>query len=82
MDVSIVAAIGSFIVSERVIKAKATVLFGLLCTVVYDLFIHSNDPVSLRVYRGERYKFNDDGNGYFSFEEGDEGGEGRKDGGN
>ncbi len=53
MDVSIVAAIGSFIVSERVIKAKATVLFFLLCTVVYDCFIHSNDPVSLRVYRGE-----------------------------
>eukprot|EP00551_Chaetoceros_affinis_P011941 CAMPEP_0203678412 /NCGR_PEP_ID=MMETSP0090-20130426/31880_1 /ASSEMBLY_ACC=CAM_ASM_001088 /TAXON_ID=426623 /ORGANISM="Chaetoceros affinis, Strain CCMP159" /LENGTH=658 /DNA_ID=CAMNT_0050545645 /DNA_START=38 /DNA_END=2011 /DNA_ORIENTATION=- len=52
MDVSIVAAIGSFIVSERVIKAKATVLFFLLCTVVYDCFIHSNDPVSLRVYRG------------------------------
>ena len=54
MDVSIVAAIGSFIVSERVIKAKATVLFGLLCTVTYDLFIHSNDPVTLRVYRGEQ----------------------------
>lgn len=52
MDVSIVAAIGSFVVSERVIKAKTLVLFGLLCTVTYDLFIHSNDPVSLRVYRG------------------------------
>jgi len=52
MDVSIIAAIGSFVVSERVIKAKATVLIGLLCTVSYDLFIHSNDPVSLRVYRG------------------------------
>lgn len=52
MDFSIVAAIGSFVVSEKVIKAKATVLFGLLCTVTYDLFIHSNDPVSLRVYRG------------------------------
>lgn len=52
MDVSIVAAIGSFIVSERVIKAKATVLFFLICTVVYDCFIHSNDPVTLRVYRG------------------------------
>ena len=54
MDVSIVAAVGSFIVSEKVIKAKTLVLFGLLCTVTYDLFIHSNDPVSLRVYRGEQ----------------------------
>ena len=53
MDVSIVAAVGSFIVSEKVIKAKTLVLFGLLCTVTYDLFIHSNDPVSLRVYRGK-----------------------------
>ena len=53
MDVSIVAAVGSFIVSERVIKAKATALLGLLCVVCYDLFIHSNDPVSLRVYRGK-----------------------------
>lgn len=53
MDVSIVAAIGSFIVSERVIKAKATVLVGALCIVCYDLFIHTNDPISLRVYRGE-----------------------------
>lgn len=52
MDVSIVAAIGSFIVSERVIKAKATVLVGALCIVCYDLFIHTNDPISLRVYRG------------------------------
>ena len=52
MDVSIVAAVGSFIVSERVIKAKATVLLGLLCLVCYDLTIHSHDPASLRVYRG------------------------------
>lgn len=52
MDVSIIAAVGSFIVSERVIKAKATALLGLLCVVCYDLSIHSNDPVSLRVYRG------------------------------
>lgn len=52
MDVSIVASIGSFILSERVIKAKAVVLIAILCTVTYDLFIHSNDPVSLRVYRG------------------------------
>ena len=54
MDVAaIVASVGSFVVSERVIKAKATVLFGLLCTVCYDLFIHSNDAATLRVYRGK-----------------------------
>lgn len=54
MDVAaIVASVGSFVVSERVIKAKATFLFGLGCTVCYDLFIHSNDAATLRVYRGE-----------------------------
>lgn len=53
MDVAaIVASVGSFVVSERVIKAKATFLFGLGCTVCYDLFIHSNDAATLRVYRG------------------------------
>lgn len=53
MDVAaIVASVGSFVVSERVIKAKATFLFGLTCIVSYDLFIHSNDAASLRVYRG------------------------------
>lgn len=53
MDVaSIVAAVGSFIVSEKVIKAKATVLFCAIGVVAYDLTILSNDPVSLRVYRG------------------------------
>lgn len=55
MDVAaIVASVGSFVVSERVIKAKATFLFGLGCTVCYDLFIHSNDAATLRVYRGEK----------------------------
>lgn len=53
MDIAaIVASVGSFVVSERVIKAKATVLFGLFCLACYDLSIHSNDPVTLRVYRG------------------------------
>ena len=54
MDVAaIVTSVGSFVLSERVIKAKATFLFGLLLTVGYDLFIHSNDAATLRVYRGE-----------------------------
>ena len=62
MDVSIIAALSSFIVSERVIKAKATVLIVLLGVVIYDLsLIHlpdskvhdtNHDPSSLRVYRG------------------------------
>jgi len=52
MEASIVAAIGSFVVSEKVIKFKAYIIFGLLCTVFYDLSIYTNDPVSLRVYRG------------------------------
>lgn len=62
MDVSIIAALSSFIVSERVIKAKATVLIILLGVVAYDLsLIHlpnnnakdtNHDPSSLRVYRG------------------------------
>ena len=54
MDVAaVLASVGSFVVSERVIKAKATVLFILSCIVCYDLFIHSNDAATLRVYRGE-----------------------------
>jgi len=51
-SVSIIAAIGSFVVSEKVIKFKASIIFGLLCIVCYDLSIHTNDPVSVRVYRG------------------------------
>lgn len=52
MDFSILAGVGSFIVSERVIKAKATALVILLCVVSYDLTIGSHDPDSLPVYRG------------------------------
>jgi hypothetical protein len=54
MDVAaILASAGSFVVSEKVIKAKSLVLFGLVCTGCYDLFMHSSDPITLRVYRGE-----------------------------
>jgi len=52
MDVSLVAAVGSFVVSERVLKPKATALFMLLCVLAYDLTTKTHDPVSLRVYRG------------------------------
>ena len=53
MDFSVVAAsVGSFVVSERVIRAKASVLAVLASVAVYDLCHHSHDPESLRVYRG------------------------------
>jgi hypothetical protein len=54
MDVSVLAAsVGSFVLSERVIKAKAWVLAVLGAVVAYDLTQTSEDPWSLRVYRGE-----------------------------
>eukprot|EP00525_Craspedostauros_australis_P012953 CAMPEP_0198136184 /NCGR_PEP_ID=MMETSP1442-20131203/60982_1 /TAXON_ID= /ORGANISM="Craspedostauros australis, Strain CCMP3328" /LENGTH=91 /DNA_ID=CAMNT_0043797391 /DNA_START=457 /DNA_END=729 /DNA_ORIENTATION=+ len=52
MDVSLIAAVGSFVVSERVLKPKATALFILGCVLAYDLKTKTHDPVSLRVYRG------------------------------
>jgi hypothetical protein len=52
MDVSVLAAIGSFVVSERVLKPKATVLVILGCVLAYDLTTKTRDPPSLRVYRG------------------------------
>jgi len=53
MDFSVIAAsVGSFVVSERVIRAKASVLAVLSTVAVYDLCRHSQDPASLRVYRG------------------------------
>jgi hypothetical protein len=52
MDVSIVAAIGSFIISERMIRPKALVAGGLALLLIHDLATHSNDPASLRIYRG------------------------------
>jgi len=53
MDISIItASIGSFVLSERVIKAKAWILAVLGTVVAYDLTQTSEDPWSLRVYRG------------------------------
>ena len=53
MDISIItASIGSFVLSERVIKAKAWILAMLGTVVTYDLTQTSEDPWSLRVYRG------------------------------
>ena len=48
-----VAAVGSFVVSERVLKPKATVLVILGCILVYDLNTKTHDVSSLRVYRGK-----------------------------
>ena len=48
-----VVAIGSFIVSERMIRPKALVAGGLALLLLHDLATHSNDPASLRIYRGK-----------------------------
>jgi hypothetical protein len=52
MDFSIIAAVGSFVVSERVLKPKATALFFLGCILAYDLTTKTHDISGLRVYRG------------------------------
>jgi len=52
MDLSIVAAVGSFVVSERVLKPKATVLVVMGFILAYDLTMKTHDLSSLRVYRG------------------------------
>lgn len=52
MDVSVIAAVGSFAISERVLKPKATALFILGCILAYDLTTKTHDITSLRVYRG------------------------------
>ena len=54
MDVSVVAAVGSFFMSERVLKPKATVLFILGLILSYDLTTKTHDVSSLRVYRGKQ----------------------------
>jgi hypothetical protein len=59
MDVSIVASIGSFAVSERILKPKATLLVILGLVLCYDLTTKTHDVSSLRVYRG-KYEFNTD----------------------
>ena len=43
MDVSVVAAVGSFFMSERVLKPKATVLFILGLVLAYDLTTKTHD---------------------------------------
>lgn len=53
MDVSFVLSVGSFFVSERVLKPKATVLGILGCILIYDLTTKTHDAASLRAYRGE-----------------------------
>ena len=59
MDVSVVAAVGSFFMSERVLKPKATVLIILAVILAYDLTTKTHDVSSLRVYRGTFWsKFN------------------------
>jgi hypothetical protein len=52
MDLSVLAAVGSFVVSERVLKPKATVLVILGAILAYDLTTKTHDVSSLRVYRG------------------------------
>jgi hypothetical protein len=52
MDISVLASVGSFVVSERVLKPKASVLVILGCVLAYDLTTKTHDSVSLRVYRG------------------------------
>jgi len=52
MDLSIVATVGSFAFSERVLKPKATVLVILGMLLAYDLTTKTQDVSSLRVYRG------------------------------
>jgi hypothetical protein len=52
MDVSIIASVGSFAVSERILKPKATVLFVLCCVLAYDLTTKTHETTALRVYRG------------------------------
>jgi hypothetical protein len=44
-------------VSEHVLKPKASVLVILGCVLAYDLTTKTHDISSLRVYRGEFYKF-------------------------
>lgn len=52
MDVSVLLSVGSFAVSERVLKPKASVLAILGCVLAYDLTTKTHDVSALRVYRG------------------------------
>jgi hypothetical protein len=53
MDISVLASVGSFWFSERILKPKASVLLILGCILAYDLTTKTHDVTSLRVYRGE-----------------------------
>ena len=46
------ASVGSFVMSEKVLKPKASVLIILGCVLAYDLTTKTHDSSSLRVYRG------------------------------
>lgn len=47
MLMPIIAAVGSFVVSERILKPKATALVVLICLALYDLFIAPPEPILL-----------------------------------
>eukprot|EP00978_Attheya_sp_CCMP212_P047840 scaffold437154_cov55-Attheya_sp.AAC.1 len=61
MDVSLVAAVGSFVVSERVLRPKATLLIILGGVLAYDLSTKTQDAASLRIYRGTMHQDSFDG---------------------
>ncbi|KAL3783264.1 hypothetical protein ACHAWO_013356 [Cyclotella atomus] len=48
MLMPIIAAVGSFVVSERILKPKATALVLLACLALYDLFIAPPQPVNYK----------------------------------
>lgn len=56
MDISVLASVGSFVVSERMLKPKASALVLLGCLLAYDLTTKTHDISSLRVYRGKEAK--------------------------
>lgn len=58
MDVSVVLSVGSFFMSERVLKPKATLLSILGCILIYDLTTKTHDVASLRAYRGKENRDN------------------------
>lgn len=52
LSIQIVAAIGSFMVSERVLPPKSIVVVGLGGLFMFDLIMYSHEHGALRVYRG------------------------------
>ena len=53
MLMPIIAAIGSFWVSERILKPKTAALFILACLAIYDIFISPPIPIIVRHHRGD-----------------------------